>query len=312
MIYISPSQLTTWAICRESYRQSYLLGPSAHPSVFMAFGSCIHRMAFAYWAGWEYEKAFSWAVQPALYDKTEAEWKVKFETEESPYTTVVYPHGLLARNSFLDRVQLSAKEIDKWNERLDSLAKLTTHYFSYHGNLYNFATCETGTPGKITTNERIVQFPHSDGVLCTGIIDRISDGKLVDTKTVTPVSRDWKVKEKEANIRKPQMNFYLEWCRRNKIEIKKVIIEAVVRPYKGSEPDLVELDITDAVFAQHERFLQQMNWAISEMVNYIQTVRDAVPWPMNRDACAGKYSECPYTPLCDLKKTNEEFVRDAL
>jgi hypothetical protein len=275
----------------------------------MAFGSCIHRMAFAYWAGWEYEKAFSWAVQPALYDKTEAEWKVKFETEESPYTTVVYPHGLLARNSFLDRAQLSAKEIDKWNERLDSLAKLTTHYFSHHGTAH-----EKSSSTRANVNEKIIQFrcDQNDIVLCTGIIDRISDGKLVDTKTVTPVSRDWKVKEKESNIRKPQMNFYLEWCRRNKIEIEKVIIEAVVRPYKGSEPDLVELDITDAVFAQHERFLQQMNWAISEMVNYIQTVRDAVPWPMNRDACEGKYSACDFVSICDQKKAADEFVRVAL
>jgi hypothetical protein len=275
----------------------------------MAFGSCIHRMAFAYWAGWEYEKAFSWAVQPALYDKSEAEWKVKFETEESPYTTVVYPHGLLARNSFLDRTSLSAKEVDKWNERLDSLAKLTTHYFSYHGGVGSLATVNP-----LVANEKIIMFrcDQNEIVLCTGIVDRISNGKLVDTKTVTPVSRDWKVKEKESNIRKPQMNFYLEWCRRNKIEIEKVVIEAVVRPYKGSEPDLVELDITDAVFAQHERFLQQMNWAISEMVNYIQTVREAAPWPMNRDACAGKYSECDFLPRCDMRKSEAEFVRVAL
>lgn len=305
MIYISPSQIGTFTNCRESYRQSYLLGPSAHPSVFMAFGSCIHRMAWAYWAGWEYEKAFSWAVQPALANKTESEWQVKFETEASPFTTVVYPHALIARSSFLDVSKLSAKEMDKWNERLDSLAKLTTHYFAYHSAAYS--------PGAIA-NEKLVQFrlDSNPAVLCSGIIDRISGSSLIDTKTVTPVSRDWKVNEKQANIRKPQMNFYLEWCRRNKIDIDRVIIEAIVRPYKGSDPDLVELDITDAVFAQHERFLQQLNWTVTDMVNYLGTVREAAPWPMNRDACQGKYSACDFVPCCDLKVEQNRFERIAL
>lgn len=293
---ISASQLECWG-CHERYRLRYMMGYSPKkPSIFMAFGSAIHRMAYGYWSGWDYNKSYDFALLPAMQDQSSEYWRNKFGAEG--YTGVVYPHAVLARNSFVDTSLLTQKETEKWNERLDSLAQMASAYYEYQG------VQPEGRTGTLAANERMIQWEWGEAsgyrILCQGVIDRISDGKLVDTKTVTAMDRTWRVKEKYANLRKPQLGFYLRWASQAGVAINKVAVECIVRPYRGSAVEVVELDLTNELMASRERFAQQMDWAIREIAHYVATYPKVQPWPMNSELCEGKYSACDYDSSCSM------------
>ncbi len=294
ILRISPSQLETWN-CRERWRLSYFTkstyGP---PNIYYAFGSCIHRMAYGYWSGWDYQTAYSYALLPALQDQTKEDWVSKFGADT--YTDVVYPHSIESKSSYIDNRKLSAKMLEKWNGRLDNLAKLTSLYFSHHGT-----AC---TDTKPLMNEQMIEWDWGVAsgyqIRCTGIIDRVLSGTLTDTKTCSAIGRDWRQSVKWDNIRRPQLSFYYRYCEWANIPVEKVEIEALVQPYKGSEPDIAHIDITKELLAGKERSYQQMDWMIREIASFCRDAADSSPWPMNREICTSKY-RCQYLDVCDLR-----------
>jgi PD-(D/E)XK nuclease superfamily len=262
MIRINQSQLDSWH-CKERWRQRFLLGyHSTKPPIHYVFGSVVHILTARYWDGVDYQEAFNEALR----------------------------YGL----EHMDIRLLPAKQVSRWNEMLDALPAIATVYWGFHGDDWK------KTPAIF--NEQFVEWQHSNNVTCYGTIDRlVTGGILQDTKTTSAYDRNWKQAIRWENIRRPQLSFYLRYCAQADIPVERIQVEAIVKPYRGSEPEVVILDITKEVMAQQERFVQQMDWAIREIEHYATNMREVSPWPMNTSLCVGKYSECDYLPVCDLK-----------
>jgi hypothetical protein len=293
ILRVNATQLKLWSECREKHRIEYLLGKSAvEPSIHYHFGSVIHKMAEGYWSGKPYMESF---------------------------------HAALKLAQELDIRLLNAKDQSKWSALQDAIAPITTIYYGYHGDK---ASLEPPI-----LNERTIEWPWGEyagiKVICNGIIDRLSHGnKLVDTKTASAVGTNWKSDLKKRLLREPQMGFYLrylerDWFRKLQMgvgtealgKVEKIEYEIIVKPYRGSDPRIETIDVTDEVMAFQPVFIQQMDWAIREMVEFYTKCADAEPWPMSNTACVSMWGECDYLPVCSGKTglDNEKLykIKDA-
>src|SRR5580765_971387 len=276
VIRINATQLKLWSECREKHRIEYLLGMGAvEPSIHYHFGTVIHKMADGYWSGLPYMESF---------------------------------HNALKVAQELDIRLLNAKDQSKWSALQDAIAPITTIYYGYHGDK---ASLEPAI-----LNEKTIEWPWGEyagiKVICNGIIDRLSHGnKLVDTKTASAVGTSWKADLKKRLLREPQMGFYLRylehnWLRRLEMgvgteglgKVEKIEYEIIVKPYRGSDPRIETIDVTDEVMSFQETFRQQMDWMIKEICTFYSQCADAQPWPMSNTACIGMFGECDYLPVC--------------
>jgi hypothetical protein len=276
-IRISPSQLKTWSTCKELHRIGYLLKKEAiEPSIHYQFGSVIHKMAEGYWSGLPYMESF---------------------------------HNALKVAQELDIRLLNAKDQTKWSSLQDAIAPITTIYYGYHA-----ATADAHPP---IMNEQTIEWEWGEyagvKVICNGIIDRLShDGKLIDTKTASAVGYTWKADLKKRLLREPQMGFYLRHLYLNEpVKLTGIEYEIIVKPYRGSDPRIETIDVTDEVMSFQETFRQQMDWAIREICTFYANCLEAQPWPMSSTACVGMFGECSYLPVCLGKTTldNEKLYR---
>ena len=283
VLRINATQLKEWSTCRELHRIQYLLGKtSVEPSIHYHFGSVIHKMAEGYWSGKPYMESF---------------------------------HGALKVAQELDVRLLNAKDQAKWSSLQDAIAPITTIYYGYHGDAaINF-------PPKM--NETTIEWVWGEHagikVICNGIVDRFTDtGVLVDTKTASAVGTSWKSDLKKRLLREPQMGFYLRYLQEsgtNLWEVIRIEYEIIVKPYRGSDPRIETIDVTDEVMAFQPVFIQQMDWAIREICEFYSKCADAEPWPMSNTACVSMWGECDYLPVCSGKTglDNEKLykIKDA-
>jgi hypothetical protein len=250
--------------CREKHRIEYLLGKGpVEPNIHYAFGSVIHKMAESYWSGKPYMEAF---------------------------------HAALSVAQELDIRLLNGKDQTKWSALQDAIAPITTIYYGYHGDK------ATLYPPKL--NESTIEWEWGTHagmrVICNGIIDRFSASqKLIDTKTASAVGTMWKTDLKKRLLREPQMGFYLLYLMEAGIDVSGIEYEIIVKPYRGSDPRIETIDVTNEVLDFQPVFLQQMDWAIREICEFYAKCRDASPWPMNSGTgCVTKFGECDYLPVC--------------
>jgi len=266
VLRINATQLKTWTECREKHRIEYLLGKSAvEPSIHYHFGSVIHKMAEGYWSGLPYMESF---------------------------------HNALKVAQELDIRLLNAKDQSKWSSLQDSIAPITTIYYGYHGD--RAATY----PKKL--NEQTIEWNWGSHagieVICNGIIDRFSrDDKLIDTKTASAVGTSWKSDLKKRLLREPQMGFYLLYLQETGFRVDGIEYEIIVKPYRGSDPRIETIDVTDEVMSFQPVFIQQMDWAIREICEFYSKCADAEPWPMSNTACVSMWGECDFLPVCSGK-----------
>jgi len=267
VLRINATQLKTWTECREKHRIEYLLGKSAvEPSIHYHFGSVIHKMAEGYWSGLPYMESF---------------------------------HNALKVAQELDVRLLNAKDQGKWSSLQDAIAPITTIYYGYHA-----ATADAHPP---IMNEQTIEWEWGTyagiKVICNGIIDRLShDGKLIDTKTASAVGSTWKADLKKRLLREPQMGFYLRHLYLNEpVKLTGIEYEIIVKPYRGSDPRIETIDVTDEVMSFQPVFIQQMDWAIREICEFYSKCTDAEPWPMSNTACVSMWGECDFLPVCSGK-----------
>jgi hypothetical protein len=266
ILRINATQLKLWSTCKEQHRMEYLLGMGpVEPSIHYQFGSVIHKMAEGYWSGKPYMESF---------------------------------HDALKVAQELDVRLLNAKDHSKWSALQDAIAPITTIYYGYHQATADFH------PPKL--NESTIEWHWGEHagieVICNGIIDRFSgDGKLIDTKTASAVGSTWKSDLKKRLLREPQMGFYLRYlqdhCGKGH-NVSGIEYEIIVKPYRGSDPRIETIDVTDEVMAFQPVFVQQMDWMIRELVEFYVKCSDAQPWPMSSTACIGMFGECDYLPVC--------------
>ena len=263
ILRINATQLKLWSECREKHRIEYLLGMGAvEPSIHYQFGSVIHKMAEGYWSGKPYMESFHEALKVA---------------------------------QELDVRLLNAKDQSKWSALQDAIAPITTIYYGYHSDW------AMSNPPKL--NESTVEWEwgmHAGiKVICNGIIDRFSfEDRLIDTKTASAVGTSWKSDLKKRLLREPQMGFYLRYLQQEGQYVDKVEYEIIVKPYRGSDPRIETIDVTDEVMSFQETFRQQMDWQIKELCTFYANCLDAQPWPMSSTACIGMFGECDYLPVC--------------
>ena len=281
ILRINATQLKLWSECREKHRIEYLLGKSAvEPSIHYHFGSVIHKMAEGYWSGKPYMESFHEALKVA---------------------------------QELDIRLLNAKDQSKWSSLQDAIAPITTIYYGYHG--------DRAATHPVKMNEQTVEWSWGEyagiKVICNGIIDRLSHGyKLVDTKTASAVGTSWKADLKKRLLREPQMGFYLRYLYESGSELTGIEYEIIVKPYRGSDPRIETIDVTDEVLAFQPVFIQQMDWAIREICEFYSKCADAEPWPMSNTACTtSMFGPCDYLPVCLGKESldNEKLykIKDA-
>jgi len=266
VLRINATQLKTWTECREKHRIEYLLGKAAiEPSIHYHFGSVIHKMAEGYWSGLPYMESF---------------------------------HNALKVAQELDIRLLNAKDQGKWSALQDAIAPITTIYYGYHGDK------ATTIPPKL--NESTIEWTWETHagitVICNGIIDRFSYGeRLIDTKTASAVGTAWKSDLKKRLLREPQMGFYLRYLEQAGMPVQSIEYEIIVKPYRGSDPRIETIDVTDEVMSFQPVFVQQMDWAIREICEFYSKCTDAEPWPMSNTACVSMWGECDFLPVCSGK-----------
>ena len=263
VLRINATQLKEWSTCKELHRIQYLLGKTAvEPSIHYHFGSVIHKMAEGYWSGLPYMESF---------------------------------HNALKVAQELDIRLLNAKDQSKWSSLQDAIAPITTIYYGYHGE-----TVRNGAP---RLNESTIEWEWGSHagitVICNGIIDRFSwNDVLIDTKTASAVGSAWKSDLKKRLLREPQMGFYLRYLAQERLEVERVEYEIIVKPYRGSDPRIETIDVTDEVMSFQETFRQQMDWQIREICTFYAQCLDVQPWPMSSTSCIGMFGECDYLPVC--------------
>jgi hypothetical protein len=197
--------------------------------------------------------------------------------------------GLL-KSQELNILKLNAKDRKRWVDMCEAIAPITTVYYAFHGNANDI---------KPTYNEHRFEFEYSPEVTIFGMIDRLREYVLTDTKTASAVGPNWKADLKRRLLREPQLPLYFRLCTLMGLTVEKIQYEIIVKPYRGSEPYIEVLDCTNDFLRTQKQFEQVMDWHIQEIRDYYQTQTDTFPWPMNHSSCtASVFGDCEYLDIC--------------
>lgn len=259
MLKLNSSQITAWLRCRELWRLSQL-------QMLDLVKPAIHL---------EFGKA--------VHKVIEGYWLGK------PFFPA-FQEGFAIIQA-VDQRLLDSTERAKWTSLVDSFQKTCQLYYERHGQ-----DCEVTN---LVMLEGKVEWPWSDEIMHYGTIDRVAGTTLTDVKTAAAVGREWRTEFKRHHLREPQLWYYLRYCRWAGIPIDRIEYEVVVKSYRGSDPDLEVIDVTDEVLAREVLMNQQIDWAIREIATFVNECADVAPWPMNSGVgCFTKYGACNFEPVC--------------
>ena len=231
----------------------------------------------------------------------------------------------LAHLDSLDISTLTVREQGKYNELINSLPDMLEVYYKEHDTL------EIG-------NQELIEYewlqPYMAGVFLCGKIDRFTcDKELFDLKTASEIGPNWKKRYKEEKLRDCGLALY-DWYLNPKP--KSIGMEVLVKPYKDKPSRLEPIPLNE-IIQYRDRFKQQLNWVVKEMVHYIKSYSSKrcvcydtaspypdkdcqsckgtgevlfKPWPMNYGPmCMTKYGPCDYLPLCNLGDTPKNLAK---
>lgn len=265
MIYLDATAIDTWLLCREAYRQRYVVNRvPAEPSIHQAFGHAVHVAVEAWHKGSEYEECLKLAA-------TEME---KFPEEKlNPRTSLKWRELALALPDcvavYCDGVEpASASEIEKeWSvpftRNMAILCGKIDRYAS--GVLYDVKTAsEIGNTWK-------------------------SDYRATLLRTFQFGLYDWYKREEAKRLSAEQP----VTCK----------VECIVKPYRGKPARLEIFDLPE-ITVYRKRFDQQLDWVVREIAHYHEQLLGTKPWPMaSSQTCTGKFSACDYLPICNGGET---------
>ena len=263
MLRIDASQLECFGDCHERFRRRYIenIVPKK-PAIHLEFGKAFHFGPEMFWKGKGYDEAFTRAIQHV---------------------------------ASVDQSELGPQERDKWQEMQRYLPDMLACYFESH------------SPDEIDQyNPNEIEFEwvyRCQGFELCGKIDRLSKSRILyDIKTASAVGKDWKENLRQQYLRKIGIGLYDWYLCKNPITLpSNVIIEVCVKPYRGSKPQVVEIELPE-IIAYRQRFQQQLEWRVAELKHYIENYAGTKPWPMNDGAvCVTKYGQCDYLKrLCNV------------
>jgi hypothetical protein len=258
--------IKTFSDCREMFRRRYIENITlSKPSINMVFGTAFHLSVEAFWKGKDYKSA--------------------------------YDIGLAHLDS-LDITALTVREQGKYNELINTLPDMLEVYYKAHDK------------DEIKAAELIeyewIHYDYLPFVHLCGKIDRyMKNGVLTDLKTASEIGAEWKKKYKAEKLRDCGLSLY-DWFLDTGIMSgikdytpKQIAMEVLIKPYKDKPPRLELIELNE-IIQYRDRFKQQLNWVVKEMVHYMRTYPKVKPWPMNYGPmCMTKYGECDYLPLCN-------------
>jgi hypothetical protein len=185
----------------------------------------------------------------------------------------------------LDITELNLKEREKWSEMQRYLPDLLGAYYESHD------------ASEIDRQEAVeLEWERDyDGIKIGGKIDRLDIlAILYDIKTRSAIGASWREDAQQEFLRSFQLGLY-DWA----FMPRKIVVEVCVKPYRGSEPRIVPIELTE-IMAYRARFKQQLKWIVREIQHYYQYYLAARPWPMSSSACMGKFGACDYLKhLCN-------------
>lgn len=287
-LHIDASMLRDFE-CKEFGRQRYLLNRDlVIPNVHYVYGTACHKAIQSFWEGKTFEQAMADAYE----------------------VTSSYPVGLIKHNVYLS---------NKWMDMVNQLPDLVAVYFDQTEQDLSKVekVAHSSIAGKAVRPmiETEWHHPYSEDVILCGRIDRVMVGpELPDIKTASEISSQgipWKQSYQRGKMLEVQFGLYDWYLQQIGMTPKRVYLEVLIKGYK-SKPcrlEIIELPyvVTDAY---RERFRQQLQWKVSEIVSLFKERVSEKPWPMSQQLCQTKFSECPYLPLCvggEIPKTVELY-----
>ena len=80
---------------------------------------------------------------------------------------------------------------------------------------------------------------------------------------------------------------------------QRVYLEVLIKGYKSKPCRMETIELPYVITeAYRQRFDQQLQWKVEEIVSYFKHSREQKPWPMAQQLCQTKYGECPYLDVC--------------
>lgn len=261
-LYIDASMLRDWD-CREFVRQRYLVSRDTKaPNIYYQYGIAIHKAIESFWQGKPFEQAMDDAYQ----------------------ITGAYPVNLINKNVY---------QMQKWAEMVDQLPDLVATYYDQVDQDLS----------KLLELEKEWTLPYRDNVILCGRIDRLMVGpELPDVKTASEISSmgmPWRWGYLRGKTMDVQFGLYDYYLSKTDRAPQRVYLEVLIKGYKSKPCRMEVIDLPYVTTpAYRERFEQQLDWKVSEIVNYMESYQENKPWPMSQQLCQTKYGECPYLNVC--------------
>jgi hypothetical protein len=275
-LYIDASMLKDWD-CHEFVRQRYLLNrDTVIPNVYYEYGKAVHRAVESFWLGETYAQAIARAYE----------------------ITNAYPVTLIKHNVYLS---------NKWMEMVEQLPDLVAIY--YDSVEQDLSKCLRLEHEWTLPYGGGMSSPFGEGeVYLCGRIDRLMAGlELPDVKTASEIASfgvPWKQGYQKGKMLEVQFGLYDWYLQQIGMTPTRVYLEVLLKGYKSKGPrfEIIELPyvVTDAY---RDRFKQQLEWKVNEIVCYFRDKRNRKPWPMTQSLCQTKFGECPMLPLCGWGET---------
>jgi hypothetical protein len=257
--------------CREQFRRRYIENiVPVKPSIAYVFGTAVHMAVETFWKGKDYRTA--------------------------------YNIGLTHLDS-VDISTLTVREQGKYNELINALPDMLEVYHKGH---------KLSETSNVLMLEKEWSKVYLENVYLCGKIDRFMlGGYLFDLKTASEIGREWKKNYKAEKLRDCGLALY-DWYL-NKVSPPlaptQIAMEVLIKPYKDKPPRLEIIELNE-IIQYRDRFKQQLNWAVKEMVHYMRTYPKAKPWPMNYGPmCMTKYGPCDYLRLCNYGDTQKNLAK---
>ena len=275
-IYIDASMIKCFSDCREQFRRRYIENiVSSKPSIAYVFGTSFHMAVEAFWKGSPYKQAYD--IGFAHLDSLDV--SALTVREQGKYNELI--------NALPDMLEVYYKGHDK--DEIKGLECLEEEWYTLYGEL----------PEDL-----------KDAVYLCGKIDRfMTDGQLFDLKTASEIGREWKKNYKAEKLRDCGLSLY-DWYLCGLMDSpKQIAMEVLIKPYKDKPPRLELIELNE-IIQYRDRFKQQLNWVVKEMVHYIRSYSKVKPWPMNYGPmCITKYGPCDYLHLCNYGDTPKNLSK---
>ena len=244
----------------------------AKPNINYAFGTATHLSVEAFWRGKSYKQA--------------------------------YDIGLAHLDS-LDISTLTVREQGKYNELINALPDMLEVYYKGHDKdeIKEVESIE------MEWSQQADDWTDKTGmtILC-GKLDRwMKNYGLFDLKTASEIGREWKKNYKAEKLRDCGLALYDWYLCGIGTPPTQIAMEVLIKPYKDKPPRLELIELNE-IIQYRDRFKQQLNWVVKEMVHYIRSYSKVKPWPMNYGPmCMTKYGPCDYLRLCNYGDTSKNL-----